>query len=185
MDNLSTSIDKFMNGAVKVFLIVTVGGFLIFLCIGMLSSIFETETTPTPTSTPRPSGKPELIAQFESCNTSFDVANLLGEVTNAYVLVGNIGKGVATNLKFTLAANDEDDRHPDKEYNLDELLPKHGVKVKLTVDTAQNVDTALTLTVVTGEGIKKTVKEPSCKDIDPDLIFNTIDLLSDIKDLAE
>jgi len=120
---------------------------------------------------------PWLLAYIHGCDTSLDISNGLGEVTNAYINVGNGGNNSATDVLLTLSANDEHEEHPDKYVLIDVIPSMEVVRVKMTVDTDSEIDTQLFFTAESREGATLVAEEPDCSDIDTDLLFNTLDII--------
>lgn len=75
--------------------------------------------TPVPSSTPTP--EPKVNVLIRSFDTGFDVFNQMGEVTNTYVTIQNVGNREVTNLNAILQTNDEERIHPDKSYSIQDL----------------------------------------------------------------
>ncbi len=117
--------------------------------------------TPTLTATPRPVVKLKVI--IATCDTGIDILRDLGEVTNAYVVVQNVGTAGATNVEAILSASDEDKAHPDKSFLVQSLLPGNEIPLKLTVDTKEGVDTSIRVEVTSQEGVGAKASKASCK----------------------
>jgi hypothetical protein len=116
-----------------------------------------------PTQTAHPlSLLPKVNVLIRSCATGIDVMKGLGEVTNVYVVIQNVGGGDASNLTITLSASDEDQMHPDKSYQLQHLPAGYEIVVKLTVDTQNNVETEIEVYVVGDPGVSVIVEKGSC-----------------------
>lgn len=110
--------------------------------------------TPTPTRTPTPSAAAVHVdLLIRTCDTGLDIAHGMGEVTNAYLTVQNLGSKPASDLVLLLSSPDEDRSHPDKQYQLKELPVASEVSVKLTVDTQNGVDSSV-IGVVTVSGVE-------------------------------
>jgi len=133
-------------------------------------SIFMTITAQAPTVTPTPPGVPKINVTVLGCNTSVDIVHGMGEVTNAYVTVSNVGSAEATNVCITLHARDEGQPHPDKTRCVAYLPPGHEVTEKVTVDTEYKQATDIVVIVTTAEGIKEGAERESCREIDPELL---------------
>jgi hypothetical protein len=125
--------------------------------------------TVTSTSTPLGAAtvpiNAELKVEISGCNTSQDISHQMGEVTNAYVTISNIGKGDLTNVCATLSASDEARRHPDKSQCVPSLPAGYQVSLKLTVDTGFKVDTSIQVEVTTNQEVGMTVARESCTEI--------------------
>jgi len=117
--------------------------------------------TPTPTATPIP--LPQVNVFIRSCDTGIDIFNGLGEVTNAYVLVQNLGDVDATHLWVAMKASDEEKNHPAKSYQFEVLPGGYEIALKLTVDTKNGTDTSIDVLVTSDEGVNIIASEESCK----------------------
>ena len=139
-----------------------------------------TPVTPTDTETPSPTSTPAQIPTTETltsvpvqslavdilgCNTSLDITHGMGEVTNAYVIVKNIGTLDLPNTCALLRAIDEDREHPDKKVCVANLPAQNQVTLKLTVDSAYKQDTVIQVDASSNEAILLRVDKPSCTDI--------------------
>ncbi len=113
---------------------------------------------------------PILNIMFENCDTGFDLFNLMGEVTNVYIKLKNIGNAKATNVVLTAYANDEDNVHPDKTKTVGIVMPGDVIEgIKLTVDTLSNTKTTVRVRVTTNEGVGGEIEDSGCV-IDKDQI---------------
>ncbi|HPH95172.1 MAG TPA: hypothetical protein PKW33_03330 [Anaerolineaceae bacterium] len=126
----------------------------------------RTPIPPTPTPLPRP----KFNILIRSCDTGVDIFSQLGEVTNAYVTVQNVGNAEAADVVVTLLANDEDKAHPDKSYTIQYLPVGYQMTLKLTVDTQNGVDTRITAEVRAGD-LTETAEKASCPEWRPDKTF--------------
>jgi hypothetical protein len=90
---------------------------------------------------------------------------MLGEVTNAYPLIGNLTGVELTNVCATLSANDEARAHPDKTACIASLPGGNQVILKLTVDTGFKQNTSIRVDVTSGEGFTASLTQPSCTNI--------------------
>jgi uncharacterized membrane protein len=99
------------------------------------------------------------------CNTSIDINNGMGEVTNAFVTLKNTGGVVLTNLKVTLFALDEDRVHPDKTVELASLPTGYQVTIKLTVDSRYREETPIQVEATSDQGTFPREGLASCRDI--------------------
>ena len=119
-----------------------------------------TETlTATPTTTSATDG---LVLEIQGCNTSLDLTHGMGEVTNAYPLIKNLGPDPQTAICATLSASDEDRAHPDKSFCIPELPGNHQVLIKLTVDTGFQEDTSIQVDIASQEGLTTSLIASSC-----------------------
>ena len=100
------------------------------------------------------------------CDTGFDIAHGMWEVTNAYVTVQNVGAAEATNMCAELQASDVDERHPDETQCVQVLLPQHEVSLKLTADTEFGADTSIIVVVTADGGVREEFANSTCDDID-------------------
>jgi hypothetical protein len=133
--------------------------------------------TPTSTATATTLGYGTLKAEIIGCNTSLDISHQMGEVTNGYVTISNLGGGNLTNVCATLSASDEARRHPDKSKCIPSLPARYQVTLKLTVDTGFKQDTSIQADVTTNEGMRTTVARPSCREIgfpNPNMQFDIV-----------
>jgi len=89
----------------------------------------------------------------------------MGEVTNAFVTLKNIGSVELTNLRATLYALDEGRVHPDKTVELTSLPAGYQVTVKLTVDSTYKADTPIQVEVITDQGTFPREGSDSCRDL--------------------
>jgi len=118
--------------------------------------------TSTPTSLVN---APALQILVLGCNTSFDVTHGMGEVTNAYVTIKNIGNVELTNLVATLYALDEGREHPDKVQEIASLPIRYEVTLKMTVDSTFKAETPIQVEVTGSQGVFPREGLNSCKDI--------------------
>src|SRR5512142_150165 len=135
--------------------------------IGVASATLTPSTpvdTPSVTPTSSPSG-PVLAVEILGCNTSIDVTHGMGEVTNAFVVLKNIGGVELTNLKATLNALDEGRVHPDKTVEVSSLAVGYQVTLKLTVDSTYKEATPIQVEASGDSGLFTRVGATSCKDI--------------------
>jgi len=128
----------------------------------------ELPKTPLPTIpglTPAPTMilVPKINVLIRTCDTGFDIANSLGEVTNAYVTVQNVGTANATNVQAILEASDEEQVHPDKRYTVQHLPPGYEITLRLTVDTESGVDTNIEVVIIADQDIRETATKLACR----------------------
>lgn len=124
--------------------------------------------TPTPRPTPTPA-KPKINVFIEGCTTGYDaLLRRIGEVTNAYATVQNIGETDVSSVVITLKANDEDSQHPDRQKFVQYLPAGHQITLDLTTGTKLLSNTAIEVIVTTREGIVEKAARADCKEIDPD-----------------
>lgn len=103
--------------------------------------------------------------QLLGCDTSIDVTHGMGEVTNAYVTLKNVGNIDLTNIKVTLFALDEGREHPDKTVELTLLPVNYEVTVKLTVDSTYRAETPIQIEVTGDASLFQRVGTDSCRAI--------------------
>jgi len=120
--------------------------------------------TPVVTFTSGP-GQPSVSVEVLGCNTSIDVTHGMGEVTNAFVTLKNIGGVELTNLEATLFALDEGREHPDKTVEVTTLPVGYKVTLKLTVDSTYQEETPIQVEVIGDGGLFQRVGVASCRDI--------------------
>ena len=99
------------------------------------------------------------------CNTGIDLTHGMGEVTNAYVTISNLGSGQLENVCATLRGKDEGRVHPDKTKCLPALAAGYQVTQKLTVDTTFKEDTPIQIDVASNDDLLERVGKDSCTDI--------------------
>ena len=90
----------------------------------------------------------------------------MGEVTNAYVRVRNVGGTELTNVCLTLGANDEGRTHPDKTRCLPSLRPNYEVTTILAVDTEFRKLSSTEVAVTTNQGVADRVLGSGCRALD-------------------
>lgn len=118
--------------------------------------------TNTPTSIVN---APALQIEVLGCNTSIDVMHGMGEVTNAYVTLKNIGNVDLTNMVATLYALDEGREHPDKIQEITLLPVSHEVTLKMTVDSTYKQESPIQVEVSSEQGLFPREGLASCRDI--------------------
>jgi len=131
--------------------------------ISLTMTLSQTATlspSPSATDTPRPVVK--LNVMIATCDTGVDLFHNLGEVTNAYVLLQNVGTADATDVQATLQASDEQKPHPDKSYLVQNLPAGDEIPLKLTVDTKEGVATSIKVEVTSAEEVSASASKASC-----------------------
>lgn len=133
----------------------------------------DTETPP-PTSTlelasptsplPQPTEQP-IVVEILGCNTSLDILNGMGEVTNAYIVIKNNTPADLPNTCGLLRAIDEGRAHPDKKVCINNLPAHNQVTLKLTVDSTYKKDTIIQVDILSNEITLLRVDKQSCRDI--------------------
>jgi len=122
--------------------------------------------TPINTFTPTPFvNTPALRISILGCNTSIDVTHGMGEVTNAFVTLKNIGNVDLTNLIATLYALDEGREHPDKTQEITSIPIGFEVTLKLTVDSTYKAESPIQVEVSSNQGTFPREGSASCRDI--------------------
>jgi hypothetical protein len=116
----------------------------------------------TPTS---PVNAPALNIIILGCNTSIDVTHGMGEVTNAYVTLKNVGNVELTNLIATLYALDEGREHPDKIQEIPSIPVRYEVTLKMTVDSTYKQESPIQVEVNSDQGLFPREGSASCRDI--------------------
>lgn len=116
--------------------------------------------------------------QLLGCDTGVDIVRRLGEVTNAYVTVLNIGNADASDLRVTLSGSDEDKEHPDKTQEMPFLAAGHQVTLKLTIDSDRGDDTTITVEATCEEGVTASVQKLGCQEMDPKALDRISDIIS-------
>ena len=106
-----------------------------------------------------------VLVTVLGCNTSIDVSHGMGEVTNAFITLTNMGNMNLTNLKATLFALDEGRDHPDKTVDIPLLPVDQEVTLKLTVDSTYQAQTPIQVEVSADGGLFQRVGQDSCLDI--------------------
>ncbi len=87
------------------------------------------------------------------CDTSFDAVHGMGEVTNAFVMLRNIGGVQLTNLRTTLNVLDPGQQtHPDQTIATAILPIGYQVTIKLTADTTYKAETPIQVKAVSDQG---------------------------------
>jgi VCBS repeat-containing protein len=118
--------------------------------------------SPTPSLTDTPAPVVKLNVMIVTCDTGLDIFHKLGEVTNAYVMVQNVGNADATGVQTTLSASDEQKPHPDKSYLVQNLPAGEEIPLKLTVDTKERTATSITVDVTSAEEVGAKAEKASC-----------------------
>lgn len=160
--------------------------FVLLVLIALLASCTDqTTSTLLPTRTLAPLANPTItsqvlptlankdagpvVVQILGCHTSMDVIRGLGEVTNAYVSLKNVGSVDLSSVCVTLNASDEGKPHPDKTRCFLQLPVGFQVVEKLTVDTKFRSTTSLEA-VVTSRGQPAGRTTTVCREMDKELL---------------
>jgi len=89
----------------------------------------------------------------------------MGEVTNAYIILKNIGNVELTNLIATLYALDEGREHPDKILEITSIPVGYEVTLKMTVDSTYRAESPIQVEVSSTQGLFPREGSASCRDI--------------------
>ncbi|MFZ1042440.1 MAG: hypothetical protein WCA79_00540 [Anaerolineales bacterium] len=118
--------------------------------------------TSTITSTPSAAVNAEILG----CNTAIDITHGMGEVTNAYITISNIGAVNLMDVCATLTARDEGRPHPDKTKCVASLPAGDQVSEKLTVDSTLGKASSVQVDVTMGSILLQRVAQNACTDFD-------------------
>lgn len=122
--------------------------------------------TPVNTFTPTPvANEPALRIVILGCNTSIDITHGMGEVTNAYVTLKNVGNVELTNSIATLYALDEGREHPDKIQEVPSIPVGYEVTLKMTVDSTYKAESPIQVEVSSDQGLFPREGVGSCRDL--------------------
>ena len=142
--------------------------------------------SPTPSLTDTPVPAVKLNVMIATCDTGMDIFHKLGEVTNAYVMVQNVGNVDATAVQTTLSASDEQKPHPDKSYLVQNLPAGEEIPLKLTVDTKEGTATSITVEVTSAEEVSARAEKASCSSrIAQEDIINQLGKLFVVRKIAK
>lgn len=108
---------------------------------------------------------PALQIIVLGCNTGIDISHGMGEVTNAYVTLKNIGNVDLTNLIATLYALDEGREHPDKVQEMTSLPIRYEITLKMTVDSTYKQESPIQVEVSSDQKLFPREGLGSCRDI--------------------
>ena len=89
----------------------------------------------------------------------------MGEVTNAFITLKNIGNVELTNLIATLFALDEGREHPDKILEVASIPVGYEVTLKMTVDSTYKAESPIQVEVSSDQGLFSREGAASCRDI--------------------
>jgi hypothetical protein len=89
----------------------------------------------------------------------------MGEVTNAFITLKNIGNVELTNLIATLYALDEGREHPDKIQEISSIPVGYEVTLKMTVDSTYKAESPIQVEVSSDQGLFPREGAASCRDI--------------------
>ena len=116
--------------------------------------------TPTITSTSSVSVNTKILG----CSNGIDITHGMGEVTNAYVTIQNVGDEDLINICATLNMLGEGRVHPDKTKCMASLPAGYQVTEKLTVDSTLGKDSPVQVEVNAGATLLQRVSQNSCAD---------------------
>lgn len=116
----------------------------------------------TPTS---PANAPAIQIVILGCNTSIDITHGMGEVTNAYVTLKNIGNVELTNLIATLYALDEGREHPDKVQEISSISVGYEVTLKLTADSTYKQESPIQVEISSDQKLFPREGVATCRDL--------------------
>lgn len=142
--------------------------------VTIISQVTETASPPPPSPTATLAQPTQTFTQAPiqsveidilGCNTSIDLLNGMGEVTNAYVTVKNTGTIDLPNTCGLLRAIDEGRDHPDKKRCIPNLPAQNQVILKLTVDSTYQQNTIIQVDVLSNDVVMLRVDRQSCRDI--------------------
>lgn len=149
-----------------------------FTVTPVITSSIPTLVTNTETASPTTSATPgsalptdtlipvqSVAVEILGCNTSIDIMNGMGEVTNAYVIVKNTGTVDLPNTCGLLRANDEGREHPDKKSCIANLPVQNQVTLKLTVDSTYKENTVIQVDALSNDAVLLRIDKQSCRDI--------------------
>ena len=149
-----------------------------FTVMPVITSSIPTLVTNTETASPTTSATPgsalptdtlipvqSVAVEILGCNTSIDIMNGMGEVTNAYVIVKNTGTVDLPNTCGLLRANDEGREHPDKKSCIANLPVQNQVTLKLTVDSTYKENTVIQVDALSNDAVLLRIDKQSCRDI--------------------
>lgn len=121
---------------------------------------------PVNTFTPTPfTNAPALGIVILGCNTSIDITHGMGEVTNAFVTLKNVGNVPLTNLIAVLYALDEGREHPDKIQEITTIPVGYEVTLKMTVDSTYKAESPIQVEVTSDQGLFPREGVASCRDL--------------------
>ncbi len=127
------------------------------------ANITPTETPADSTLTPTaPVLTNAIKVNILGCDTSFDVLHGMGEVTNAYVTLQNVGTSDVVIVCATLNGLDEGRPHPDKTKCVPSIPTGYQVTLKLTVDTTYKEDSPIQVDVTSAGALLVRAGEPAC-----------------------
>lgn len=109
---------------------------------------------------------PEFIkVDILGCNTSLDITHGMGEVTNAFMTIGNPGTTDLENICATLRGQDEKRLHPDKTKCISSLPAGFQVTLKLTIDTTYKESSPIQVDINSKDALLQRLGKDSCTNI--------------------
>jgi hypothetical protein len=127
----------------------------------------STATFTSPTIIPSLETVPSGLIKVDilGCNTSLDIAHGMGEVTNAWLTIGNPGATDLENVCATLRGQDEGRLHPDKTKCIASLPGGYQVTEKLTIDTTYKEVSLIQVDVTSNNTLLQRLGKDSCRNI--------------------
>lgn len=119
---------------------------------------------------------PKLNIEIIGCTTGYDVFHGLGEVTNVYADIRNIGNADASGVVAGAFATDEGEVHQNKYAIIGDIPFGYAARVKMTVDTTSNVFGTITVMAEADDADSTQKSTSNCADIDEKTIegLNTL-----------
>jgi hypothetical protein len=114
---------------------------------------------------------------ISGCKTSFDIMHSLGEVTNVYAEIQNIGNADAKGVSAQASATDESGAHPNKYASIGDLPTGTYTKIKLTVDTTQGEFGTITVKASSSNAGTAIKSVTDCSEIDEKTIKDIGEIL--------
>jgi hypothetical protein len=139
------------------------------------SSITDTPIV-DPTFTETPAGStlvptlvtvpPEaLTVDLLGCDTSIDITHGMGEVTNAFLTISNLGTSELLNICATLRGQDEGQAHPDRTKCISSIPGGYQVTLKLTIDTTYKEASPIQVEIASDDLLLQRLAKDGCSDI--------------------
>ena len=128
-------------------------------------TITETPASPTTIPTQETAPSESLKVDILGCNTGLDITHGMGEVTNAYVTISNLGATDLENICATLRGQNEGRPHPDKTKCISTLPGGSQVTQRLTIDKTYKEDSPIQVDISSKNVLLQRLGEDSCKDI--------------------
>jgi hypothetical protein len=117
-----------------------------------------------------PAPAPKLDVEILGCDTGYDIKHGLGEVTNVYAEIRNIGNADAYNVIAVSAASDEGEEHPNKYAVIGDIPAGYMTIRKMTVDTTYEVFATITVAAAADNADITQESINDCTEIDPKTI---------------